>query len=324
MRICLRRREFIAGLGGAAAWPLAADAQQGDSVKRVAWVGTMAEDAVTFGREITRLGWIEGRNVHVDYRVETDDQHLRATAPGIVSTAPDVIITVGSQHSEVFKGLTDKIPIVFNNVPDPVAIGLVASFAHPGGNITGFSNHQFSFAGKWLSILKELAADITDVMVLYEPANSNWQGFLSVLEQAAPLLRVTVRPTPAATPAEVVNHIEAFARNSGGGMMVLPTAVTVGNRALIAALAAHYRLPAIYPFKFFVTSGGLVSYGTNIDEQSRHTAQYADRILRGTKPADLPMQAPIAFEFVINSTAAKALGIQVPPALLAVADEIIE
>jgi putative ABC transport system substrate-binding protein len=272
----------------------------------------MAEDAVVFGRELTRLGWIEGRNVQVDYRVETDDQHLRAIAPAIVGTAPDAIVTVGTQHTQVFKGLTETIPIVFDNVPDPVASGLVASYARPGGNITGFSNHQFSFAGKWLSILKELAPAITNVMILYEPANSNWQGYLPVFEEAAPVLRVAVRPAPATVTAEVVNHIETFARDPGGGMIVLPTALTVGNRAMIAALAAHHRLPAIYAFKFFVISGGLVSYGTNIDEQSRHTAQYADRILRGTKPADLPVQAPIGFEFVINSTAAKALDIQVP------------
>jgi len=320
----MRRRDFIAGLGGAAAWPLAARAQQRNPRKRIAWVGTMAEDAVTFGQELARLGWVEGSDVRVDYRVETDDQRLRAIAPDIVGAVPDVIATVGTQHAEIFKRLTDTIPIVFNNVADPVASGLVASFAHPGGNVTGFSNHQFSFAGKWLSILKELVPDIANVMMLYEPANANWQGFLPTLEATAPSLRVTVRPAPAIVTADVVHHIETFAREPAGGMIVVPTALTVGDRATIAALAARNRLPAIYAFKFFVTSGGLVSYGSDIDDLTRRAAQYADRILKGEKPADLPVQAPTKFQFVINLKTAKALGLTVPSTLLATADEVIE
>jgi putative tryptophan/tyrosine transport system substrate-binding protein len=178
----MRRREFIAGFGSAAAWPLAARSQPSDVVKRVAWVGDTPEDAAIFGRELARLGWVEGRNVSVDYRLEADERRLRAIAPDIVGAAPDLIVTVGTQHTEIFKRLTDTIPIVFKDVADPMASRLVASFARPGGNVTGFSNHPFSFAGKWLSILKELIPGIANVMMLYEPANAIWQGYLPLLE----------------------------------------------------------------------------------------------------------------------------------------------
>jgi putative ABC transport system substrate-binding protein len=320
----MRRREFIAGLGSAAAWPAAVRAQSRDPAKRIVWMGTLTEDMVTFGRELARLGWIEGRNVYVDYRIELDDRRMRVLAPSIVSAGPDVIVTVGTSTTELFKQLTDMIPIVFNNVPDPVADGLVKSFSHPGGNVTGISNHQFSFGGKWLSILKELDPSINKVMMLYEPANSNWQGFLPVLETAALSLGVRVRPAPATVTADVFERIETFARDSGGGMIVLPTLLTVAERSTIAALAARYRLPVIYPFKFFVTSGGLVSYGVDIEDQTRLAAQYADRILRGAKPADLPVHAPVNLRLVINLTTAKALGLTIPETLLATADEVIQ
>jgi putative tryptophan/tyrosine transport system substrate-binding protein len=249
---------------------------------------------------------------------------MRALAPSIVGAGPDVIVTVGTSTTELFKQLTDTIPIVFNNVPDPVANGLVASFAHPGGNVTGISNHQFSFGGKWLSILKELDPSVSNVMMLYQPTNSNWQGFLPVLETAALSLGVKVHPAPATVTANVFERIETFARDFGGGMIVLPTLLTVGERSTIAALAARHRLPAIYPFKFFVTSGGLVSYGVDIEDQTHQTAQYTDRILRGAKPADLPVHAPVNLQLVINVKAAAALGLTVPPNLLAVADEVVE
>jgi putative tryptophan/tyrosine transport system substrate-binding protein len=320
----MKRREFIAGIGGAAVWPLVARAQSRDSVKRIVWMGTTAEDIVTFGRELARLGWIEGRDIFVDYRIELDDRRMRVLAPSIVGAGPDVIVTVGTSTTELFKQLTDMIPIVFNNVPDPVANGLVASFAHPGGNVTGISNHQFSFAGKWLSILKELDPSINNVMMLYEPANSNWQGFLPVLETAGLSLGVKVHPASATVTANVFERIENFSRDFGGGMIVLPTLLTVGERSTIAALAARHRLPAIFPFKQFVTSGGLVSYGVDGDDQSRHAAQYTDRILRGAKPADLPVLAPVDLQLAINVRAAKALGLTIPPTLLAVANEVIE
>jgi putative ABC transport system substrate-binding protein len=284
----------------------------------------MAEDALVFAQELSALGWVERRDVRVDYKVETDDRRLRAAAPDIVRAAPDLIVTVGTQHAEIFKQLTGTIPIVFMNVADPVASGLVVSFAHPGGNVTGFSNHQFSFAGKWLSILKELMPDLTEVMVLYEPANINYQGFLPMLEATAPSLSVNVRPAPVEVIDDIAHSIETFARGLGVGMIVLPTALTVGHREAITTLAARHRLPAIYPFRFFATVGGLVSYGSDTDDLMRRAAQYADRILKGAKPSDLPVQAPTKFEFVINLKTARALDLTVPDALVATADEVIE
>jgi putative ABC transport system substrate-binding protein len=325
----MRRREFIAGLGGAAAssvTPRISRAQQRNALKRVAFIGGLGEDAVIFGQELARLGWVDGRNLRVDYRL---DLSLLRGAPKIVGAAivggnPDVIVTAGTSLTELFKQLTDTIPIVFTNVTDPTAKGLVAGFAHPGGNVTGFSSLEFSFAGKWLSILKEFVPGIVDVMMLYDTANSNWQGYWPILESAAASLRVTVRPAPATETADVVCHIETLARDPGGGLIVLQTALTVGERRTIAALTARYRLPAIYPYKFFVTSGGLVSYGSDTDDLTRRAAQYVDRILKGEKPADLPVQAPTKFELVINTRVATALGIEVPPMLLALTDEVID
>jgi putative ABC transport system substrate-binding protein len=323
----MRRRQFITLLGGAAtAWPIAARAQLGDPIKRIAWISSRAEDAVVFKQELARLGWVDGRDVRIASLVEPDGQRVRAAAPGIVVAAPDLIVAIGSENAEIFKRLTDTIPIVFAFVPDPVANGLVASFAHPGGNATGFISQQFSLAGKWLSILKELIPGIANVMLLYEPADSNWRGFLPVLETAASTLHVVMQPAPAAAIADVARQIETFARDPDAGMIVLPTLLTTGtgNSEMIVALAARHRLPAIYPYKYIAASGGLISYGVGRDDLTRHTAQYADRILRGAKPADLPVQAPTKFELAINLTTARALGLTVPPTLLAIADDVIE
>jgi putative ABC transport system substrate-binding protein len=320
----MRRRDFVVGLGYAPAFPLLALAQRRNPAKRVAWVGTMAEDALVFSQELAALGWIERSDVRVDYKVEIDDRRLRTVAPDIVRNAPDLIVTVGTQHAEIFKRLTDTIPIVFMNVADPVASGLVASFAHPGGNVTGFSNHQFSFAGKWLSILKELVPQLDTIVLLYEPANINYRGFLPILEASAPALQVSVEPAPVEVTEDIARVIETFAPRSGLGMIVVPTALTVGHRETITTLAARHRIPAIYPFRFFATIGGLVSYGSDTDDLMRRTAQYADRILKGTKPSNLPVQAPTKFAFVINLGTAKALGLTVPDALLATADEVID
>jgi putative tryptophan/tyrosine transport system substrate-binding protein len=321
----MKRRDFITLLGGAAgAWPLAARAQPRDPAKRIAWVGTRIEDTEVFGNELSRLGWAQNRDIRISYRVETDNDRVNALAPEIVAAAPDLIVTVGTDYSQTFKRLTDTIPIVFIQVADPVASGLVESFAKPGKNVTGFSNLQFSLGGKWLALLKDFVPDAAAVMVLYEPANANWRGFLPVIEAAAPSFQVTVRPAPATEVAEVARHIETFGRDTRGVMIVLPTALTVGQRETIATLAARHRLPAIYPLKFFATSGGLVSYGSNTADLTRRAAQYADRILRGEKPADLPVQAPIRFELVINLKTARALGLDVPASLLAQADEVIE
>ena len=320
----MRRRDFIAAIGSLAVWPLAARAQQSIRPKRIAWIGTSGEDAVSFAQELAKLGWMEGHDIRVVYRIKTEDQALRAMAPSLVGGAPDVIVTVGTNTAEIIKQLTSTIPIVFNNVADPVAARLVVNFAHPGGNATGFSNLQFSFSGKWLSLLKDLVPGITKVIVLYETANSNWQGFLPVLEAAAPSVGVIVHPASAVTSAEIVNIIENFPPDPNTGMIVLPTGLTVAEHTTIAALVARRRIPTIYPFKFFVTGGGLISYGVSTEDEARRTAHYVDRILRGEKPADLPVQAPVKFELVFNLKTARSLGLEVPPLLLAIADEVIE
>ena len=323
----IKRREFITLLGGAvAAVPITARAQLGDPIKRIAWISARAEEAVIFKQELARLGWVDGRDVRITSLADADGQRVRAAAPGIVVAAPDLIVALGTENAEIFKRLTDAIPIVFAFVADPVADGLVASFAHPGGNATGFLSQQFSFAEKWLSILKDLIPDIANVMLLYEPADPNWRGFLPVLETAASALHVAMQPAPAAAIADVARQIETFARDPDAGMIVLPTLLTTGtgNSEMIVALAARHRLPTIYPYKYIAASGGLISYGVSRDDLNRRTAQYADRILRGAKPADLPVQAPTKFELAINLMTAKALGLTVPPSLLATADEVIE
>ena len=252
---------------------------------------------------------------------------MRAAAPGIVVAAPDLIVTSSTQYTEIFKRLTNTIPIdidVHVCGRSRWGTGLVVSAAHPGGNITGFSQNQFSLAGKWLTILKDLVPGMGHVMALYEPANPNWRGYSPVLESAASSLGVTIYPAPAATMADVEGRIEAFARDPGGGMIVILTPLTVGNAETIATLAARHRLPAIHSVKSFVTGGGLVSYGADVEDQTRRAAQYADRILKGEKPAELPVQAPTKFELVINAKTAKTLGLTIPTKLLALADEVIE
>jgi putative tryptophan/tyrosine transport system substrate-binding protein len=328
----MRRREFIAGLGGAAAWPFAARAQQADRFPLVAVMTGYGSDVeiraniAAFMEALARLGWTDGRNVRIEIERygPGDASRIRATAAELAGKAPNVILTVGTESTEILKQRTSIIPIVFVNVADPVAGGLVASFAHPAGNITGFTSMEFSFAGKWLSILRDLAPSIASVMVLYFPENPNWAGYLRTIEAAAKSLQVSIRATPVTVAAEIAPHIEAFAREPAGGMIVVPSGPTIANREIIAALAARYRLPSIYPYKSFANSGGLASYGSDTIDVYRRAAEYVDRILRGAKPGDLPVQAPTKFEFVINLKAAKAIGIAVPDPVLLLADEVIE
>jgi ABC-type uncharacterized transport system substrate-binding protein len=320
----MRRREFIAGLAGAAAFPVVARGQPRGSAKRIAWVGVRAVDAAVFKQELARLGWVDGRDVRVTSLAEPDEQRVRAAAPGIVVAGPDLIVTSGTQYTGIFKRLTETIPIVFQNVADPEASGIVASFARPGGNATGFTNQQFSFAGKWLGILKDLNPGIANVMMLYEPADANWRGFLPVLDKAASTLHVTMRAAPAAAIADVERQIATFAREPSAAMIVIPTPLTMGNFETIVVLAARHRLPAIYPYKYIAMGGGLISYSADNDDLSRKVAQYADRILKGEKPSDLPVVQSAKFEFVINLTTAKALGLTIPETLLATADEVIQ
>jgi putative tryptophan/tyrosine transport system substrate-binding protein len=300
-------------------------------VRRVAMFQATAGDPharvqhTAFAQMLSQLGWSEGRNVVV---VEpfgaVGDNDMTAVAEKLIGEAPDVIVSVGTEATAVLKGKTSVIPIVFINVADPVANGLVESFAHPAANITGFTSMEFSFAGKWLGIVKDLAPGVGNVMVLYFPQNPNWAGYLRTLQAAAPSLQVTLHAAPMSAVDEVSRAIESFARQPGPGMIVLPGGQTVVNREIIASLAASHRVPAIYPYKYFAASGGLASYGSDDLDLFQRAAQYVDRVFRGARPSDLPVQAPTKFELVINLKAAKALRIDVPSSLLALADEVIE
>ena len=320
----MRRRDFIGGLAGAAALPIAARAQPRDQVKRIAWIAAAPSAVldVPIRQEFAKLGWVEGRNVRIESLFAVDGHVLRAAAPFVVGTAPDLILVISTEAAQIFKEATDTIPILFAFVADPVASSLVKSFARPGGNLTGFTNlPQAPLAGKWLSLLKGLVPGIDRVMVLHDPANA---VLLSGLQESASALHVTIHPAPATAIADAEREIETFARVPGGGMIVIPYALTVTERATITALAARNRLPAMYGGDVFVADGGLASYAPDGDVIIRGVAHYADRILKGAKPADLPVQAPTRFRFVINAKTAKALGLIVPTTMLAIADEVIE
>src|SRR5215467_15097820 len=330
----MRRRELLTLFGGAAAaWPLAARAQQPNAVKRIGWLMTTGEqdpqnqaERRAFHQEFAKLGWTDGQNFRVDYRSTSgeDDSRARTLAAEIVTTAPDVILTTGTQLTAILKQQTNTIPIVFLNVADPVVSGLIASFARPGGNITGFTNVESSFAGRWLSILKDIAPGVTRVMILHNPANPNWIDYLRTIEAAAPSLRVTVSAAPVNHADEIPRQIEPFVRESGAGMIVLPSGLMINNREKIAALAAQYRLPAIYSNASFAESGGLVSYGVDSLDLYRRAASYVDRILRGTKPADLPEQPKVKIALAIVLTAPKAIGPEVTYNAMLIADTVAD
>jgi putative ABC transport system substrate-binding protein len=328
----MRRREFITMIGGAAvAWPVAARAQHLNQVKQIGWLGTDERDPLTptiaqaFDHEMAKLGWTVGQNIRVDRRgAPGDDSRIRGYAAELVGKVPDIILVQGTQATAILKQQTSTIPVVFVNVADPVASGFVASFAHPGGNVTGFTSLESSFAGKWLSILKDIAPSVIRAMVLYSPDNSNWAGYLRSIEAAAPPLSVNVSAARAVTSDEIVRQIETFAREPGSGMIVLPSGLMGVNRGAIASLAIRHRLPGIYPYGYYATSGGLASYGPDFVDIFRQAASYVDRILKGEKPADLPVQAPTKFELVVNLKTAKATGLTIPESFLLRADEVIE
>ena len=330
----MKRREFIGALGGAAAaWPLTARAQQPIPLKRVGWIPNAAAEDDAFVQVVSRalsealgkLGWKEGGNLLLDQRTNVggDFGRFRLAAAELVKAAPDAILCQGTPQTAIFKQLTTTIPIVFVNVADPVASGFVASFARPSGNITGLVSVEYSLAGKWLSILKDIAPAVSRVMVLFNPVNSNWTGYLPTIEAGAPSLQVEVTAVKVSNAEDVSVAVESFARLPNSGMIVLPATTSI-NRHVIASLAAKHRLPAVYPYDYFAEAGGLVSYGSDIRDLYRRAASYIDRILRGEKPSDLPVQAPVKFELVINLMAAKALGLTIPLPLLALADQVIE
>jgi putative ABC transport system substrate-binding protein len=326
----MRRRAFMTLLGGAAvAWPLAARGQPSSAVKRIGWLSPTEKDHelealyAAFPQELQKLGWTEGRNVQIDRRWGGgDNDRVRANAQELVAQSPHIVVVVGTQATAILKQFTGTIPIVFVSVADPVASGFVASFARPGGNITGFTSVEYSVAGKWLSILKAIAPGTTRVMVPFNPANSNWRGYLPTIDAGARSLRMDVSPVRVSSAGDIEQAIEAFAREPGGGMIVLPG--TNVYRELMVALASRHRLPAVYPYEYWAASGGLVSYGSDIRDLYRRAASYVDRILKGERPGELPVQAPVKFEFVINLKAAKALGLDVPDNLRLLADRVIE
>ena len=330
----MQRREFITLLGGAAvARPLAARAQQADRMRRVGvLVSRIADDPeeqarlAAFVQGLQELGWTEGRNVRIDYRWAAGDaDRSRTYAAELVALAPDVIVAAGSQSVAALEQTTRAVPIVFASVVDPVGAGYVTRLARPGGNATGFTAFEYSLSGKWLELLKEIAPNLTRIAILRDPALAAGIGQFAVIQaMAPPSFGVELSPIDVRDAGEIERDVVAFARESNGGLIVTGSSGAVVHRELIIMLATQHRLPAVYFSRFFVTSGGLISYGPDPTDQFRRAAGYVDRILKGEKAADLPVQAPTKYEMAINLKAAKAIGLTVPPSLLARADEVIE
>ncbi len=329
------RREFIAGLGGAAAasaWPLAARAQQSGPIKRIGiLLAAAANDAQfqarvgAFLQALALLGWTDGRNVRIDTRWATANAaEIRRHAAELAALAPDVILASGSSTVGPLLQVTRTVPIVFPHVIDPVGAGFVDSLARPGGNATGFMSFEYSLSGKWLELLKQIAPGVTRVAVLRDPADPSGTGQFGVIQAVAPSLRVEVSPINLRDAGEIERAVAAFARSANGGLIVTGSGLANVHRDLIVTLAARHKLPAVYHDRSFAAAGGLVSYGPDRIDQYRKAAGYVDRILKGAKPADLPVQAPTKYEMVINLKTAKALGIEVPPMVLVRADEVIK
>jgi ABC-type uncharacterized transport system substrate-binding protein len=327
------RRKFLATLGGAAAaWPLAARAQQPQRVRRIGvFMPGMADDPegqahnAAFLQRLGELGWIVGRNVRIDYRWGGGDlEHYHVIAAELIALSPDVILALGYSIVSALQKATRSVPIVFAGVTDPVGGGLVASLARPGGNATGFVTSEFGFAGKWLELLKEIAPRVTRVAVLRDPAVASQIALFGSMQSAAPSLRVELRPIDTRDPSEMERAVAGFASEPNGGLIASTGAGVMQHRELIVTLAARHRLPAIYAYRSHVMSGGLISYASDRVDHFRRAAGYVDRILKGEKPADLPVQAPTKYELVINLKTAKALGLDMPATVLARADEVIE
>jgi putative ABC transport system substrate-binding protein len=327
----MRRRKFITMLGGAVAWPAVTRAQQPERMRRIGFLTPNAETAPEtqtwikeFTQRLTELGWTSGGNIRIDYRFGNADVPLLAAANELIESRPDVVLAVGTPGAAALRQRTLSIPIVFVQVADPVAGGFVTNLARPEGNITGFTNFEFSIGGKWLSLLKECAPSVVRIAVVFEPANPTWAAFLRTIEAAAPSFGVQLTPAGVRDAAEIDQRIVAFAREPNGALVVLPTPVTIKDRESIITAAARHRLPAIYPYGFFTADGGLMSYGVDVSDMYRRAASYVDRILRGSKVADLPVQQPTRYALTINLKTAKTLGLTVPQTLQAAADAVIE
>ena len=330
----MRRREFITLLGGAAvAWPLAAGAQQPERIRRIGVLMSFAESdpqaqarVAAFRKGLQMLGWAEDRNVRIDIRWAASDAVLmQRFAKELVALQPDLILSHNTPTTASLLQHTRTIPIVFVVVSDPVGSGFVASFPQPGGNVTGFTNIEPTMAGKWLQLLKEIAPSVTRVALLFNPATAPYaEYYLGPFKAAAASLASEMIAAPVRDTSELESAIAAQARAPNGGLVVMTDSFLVAHRAEITSLAARYRLPAVYPFRFFVELGGLMSYGNDLFDSFRRAATYADRILKGATPNELPVQAPVKFELVLNLKTAKALGLDVPFHLQQRADEVIE
>jgi putative ABC transport system substrate-binding protein len=331
----MRRREIIGLLGGAAvAWPLAAQAQQPDRMRRIGVLMAFAENdpegkvrAAVFERALQELGWTSGRNIRIDYRwvPPGDVEQTRAAAAELLKLAPDVTLAHATQATAELQRATPTVPVVFVVVSEPVAQGFVQSLAHPGGNITGFTNVEPTLGAKWLELLTEIAPRVTRIAVLYNPGTAPYATlYFHSTEVVAQKMAVELIVAPVHEPAEIEAALTMLGREPGGGLILPPDPFTVAHRKLIFDLAARYRVPAISAFRYLSNEGCLVSYGVDVRDQFRQGAAYVDRILRGKKPADLPVQQPTKFELVINLKTAKALGLDVPATLLARVDEVIE
>jgi ABC-type uncharacterized transport system substrate-binding protein len=330
----MRRRDFILGIAGSSlAYQLAAQAQQPERERRVGVLMNSAGDdpstqalLATFRTQLERLGWSQQRNLRIDYRYAggKSDQYV-PLAQELIALKPDVIMAQGTKATGTLQLQTRTIPIVFNYVSDPIGSGFVASLARPGGNMTGILLYETGITGKWLAMLKEIAPSLSRVAIVGNPKTTPFEYFLRSAAAASPSLAIEIVPTPiGGVDAEIQRAIESSAAMSNAGLLVLPDSTTTDHRELIIKLAAEHRLPVVYPYRLFVAMGGLMSYGTDLNDVLRLSATYVDRILRGTKPADLPVQEPTKFETVVNLKAAKAIGLTVPPSLLVRADEVIE
>ena len=328
----MKRRDFIAGLGAAAAWPDAALAQQPERMRRIGVLVPLAADdpdmqtrVAAFQQRLQQLGWTDGRNVKIEYRWgASDPDRSRKHAAELTALAPDVIFATGNSTVAPLLQATRSVPIVFAIVPDPVGAGFVDSLARPGGNATGFVVFEYGISGKWLEFLKQIAPEVMRVAVLRDPAMAAGIGQFAAIQSVAPSLGVELSAINVRDAAEIERAIAAFARLSNGGLIVTASGLSVLHRDLIVALAARHKLPAVYWQSLYIKGGGLLSYGPDAIDEYRRAASYVDRILKGEKPADLPVQAPTKYELVINLKTAKALGLDVPPTLLARADEVIE
>jgi putative ABC transport system substrate-binding protein len=329
----MKRREFITLLGGAAAvWPLAARAQQGERMRRIGVLSPLAADDAeerardaAFTQGLQQLGWTVGQNVRIEYRWGRGNaETMRKYAAEMAALAPDVILAGGSIAVGPLLQATRKVPIVFTLVPDPVGASFVDSLARPGGNASGFLAFEYGMGAKWLELLKEIAPRVKRAAVLRDPTTAGGAGIYGAIQSVAPSFGVELSPANMRDAEEIERIVTAFARMSNGGLIVPGSAPAVVHRDLVIKLAARNKLPAVYFARFFTTAGGLISYGPDYPDQYRRAAGYVDRILKGEKPAELPVQAPVKYELAINLKTAKALGIDVPPTLLARADEVIE